>query len=92
MKKFLLSVAALAMSFAASAQVDVQHQRVGVVEQSPYFAQQSAVVHKAAKRIAANQRWVGYYSSDALVLHTRAWASTIFLETTRLQSVCLKLF
>lgn len=28
MKKFLLSVAALAMSFAASAQVDVQHQRV----------------------------------------------------------------
>lgn len=66
MKKFLLSIAALAMSFAASAQVDVQHQRVGVVEQSPYFAQQSAVVHKAAKRIAANQRWVGYYSSDAL--------------------------
>lgn len=66
MKKFLLSVAALAMSFAASAQVDVQHQKVGVVEQSPYFAQQSAVVHKAAKRIAANQRWVGYYSSDAL--------------------------
>lgn len=56
MKKFLLSIAALAMSFAASAQVDVQHQRVGVVEQSPYFAQQSAVVHKAAKRIAANQR------------------------------------
>lgn len=53
MKKFLLSIAALAMSFAASAQVDVQHQRVGVVEQSPYFAQQSAVVHKAAKRIAA---------------------------------------
>ncbi len=32
MKKFLLSVAALAMSFAASAQVDVQHQRVGVVD------------------------------------------------------------
>ena len=46
MKKFLLSIAALAMSFAASAQVDVQHQRVGVVEQSPYFAQQSAVVPK----------------------------------------------
>lgn len=38
MKKFLLSIAALAMSFAVSAQVDVQHQRVGVVEQSPYFA------------------------------------------------------
>lgn len=66
MKKFLLSVAALAMSFAASAQVDVQHQSVGVVEQSPYFAQQSAVVRKSVKKIAANQRWVGYYSSDAL--------------------------
>lgn len=59
MKKFLLSIAALAMSFAASAQVDVQHQRVGVVEQSPYFAQQSAVVRKSVKKIAANQRWVG---------------------------------
>lgn len=59
MKKLLLSIAALAMSFAASAQVDVQHQKVGVVEQSPYFAQQSAVVHKAAKRIAANQRLGG---------------------------------
>lgn len=92
MKNFLLSVAALAMSFAASAQVDVQHQRVGVVEQSPNFAQQSAVVRKAAKKIAANQRWVGYYSSDALAAAQRAWASIIFLETTRLQSVCLKLF
>lgn len=92
MKKFLLSIAALAMSFAASAQVDVQHQRVGVVEQSPYFAQQSAVVHKAAKRIAANQRWVGYYSSDALAAAHKGWASTIIQETTRLQSVCLKLF
>lgn len=28
MKKFLLSIAALAMSFAASAQVDVQHQKL----------------------------------------------------------------
>lgn len=92
MKKFLLSIAALAMSFAASAQVDVQHQRVGVVEQSPYFAQQSAVVHKAAKRIAANQRWVGYYSSDALAAAHRAWVFIISQETTRLQSVCLKLF
>ena len=81
------------MSFAASAQVDVQHQRVGVVEQSPYFAQQSAVVHKAAKRIAANQRWVGYYSSDALAAaHKGMGVFIISQETTRLQSVCLKLF
>lgn len=28
MKKFLLSIAALAMSFAASAQVDVQHKEL----------------------------------------------------------------
>ena len=80
------------MSFAASAQVDVQHQRVGVVEQSPYFAQQSTVVRKAAKKIAANQRWVGYYSSDALAAAHKGMGSTIFQETTRLQSVCLKLF
>lgn len=66
MKKFLLSIAALAMSLTVSAQVDVQHQKAGVVEQSPYFAQQSVVVQKAAKKIAANQRWLGYYNSDAL--------------------------
>lgn len=62
MKKFLLSIAALAMSLTVSAQVDVQHQKAGVVEQSPYFAQQSVVVQKAAKKIAANQRWLGYYN------------------------------
>lgn len=66
MKKFLLSIAALAMSLTVSAQVDVQHQKAGVVEQCPYFAQQSVVVQKAAKKIAANQRWLGYYNSDAL--------------------------
>lgn len=44
MKKFLLSIAALAMSLTVSAQVDVQHQKAGVVEQCPYFAQQSVVV------------------------------------------------
>lgn len=52
MKKFLLSIAALAMSFVVSAQVDVQHQRVGVVEQSPYFAQQSVAEVKLS--VAAN--------------------------------------
>lgn len=36
------------------------------MEQCPYFAQQSVVVQKAAKKIAANQRWLGYYNSDAL--------------------------
>lgn len=66
MKKFLLSIAALAMSLTVSAQVDVQHQKAGVMEQCPYFAQQSVVVQKAAKKIAANQRWLGYYNSDAL--------------------------
>lgn len=66
MKKFLLSIAALAMSLTVSAQVDVQHQKAGVVEQCPYVAQQSVVVQKAAKKIAANQRWLGYYNSDAL--------------------------
>lgn len=66
MKKFLLSIAALAMSLIVSAQVDVQHPKAGVVEQCPYFAQQSVVVQKAAKKIAANQRWLGYYNSDAL--------------------------
>lgn len=66
MKKFLLSIAALAMSLTVSAQVDVQHPKAGVVEQCPYFAQQSVVVQKAAKKIAANQRWLGYYNSDAL--------------------------
>lgn len=66
MKKFLLSIAALAMSLTVSAQVDVHHPKAGVVEQSPYFAQQSVVVQKAAKKIAANQRWLGYYNSDAL--------------------------
>lgn len=66
MKKFLLSIAALAMSLTVSAQVDVQHQKAGVVEQCPYFAQQSVVVQKVAKKIAANQRWLGYYNSDAL--------------------------
>lgn len=66
MKKFLLSIAALAMSLTVSAQVDVQHQKAGVMEQCPYFAQQSVVVQKAAKKIAANQRWSGYYNSDAL--------------------------
>ena len=40
MKKFLLSIAALAMSLTVSAQVDVQHQKAGVVEQCPYFAPQ----------------------------------------------------
>ena len=54
------------MSLTVSAQVDVQHQKAGVVEQCPYFAQQSVVVQKAAKKIAANQRWLGYYNSDAL--------------------------
>lgn len=66
MKKFLLSIAALAMSLTVSAQVDVQHQKAGVVKQCPYFAQQSVVVQKVAKKIAANQRWLGYYNSDAL--------------------------
>lgn len=66
MKKFLLSIAALAMSLTVSAQVDVHHPKAGVVEQCPYFAQQSVVVQKAAKKIAANQRWLGYYNSDAL--------------------------
>lgn len=39
MKKFLLSIAALAMSLTVSAQVDVQRQKAGVVKQCPYFAQ-----------------------------------------------------
>lgn len=54
------------MSLTVSAQVDVQHQKAGVVKQCPYFAQQSVVVQKVAKKIAANQRWLGYYNSDAL--------------------------
>ena len=44
MKKFLLSIAALAMSLTVSAQVDVQHQKAGVMEQCPDFVTQKTYI------------------------------------------------
>lgn len=68
MKKILLTIASFALAIAINAQVSVTQQNISVIENNPNMTQRqhSQVVAKAPKKIASNQRWVGYYSSDAL--------------------------
>lgn len=68
MKKILLTIASSALAIAVNAQVSVTQQNISVIENNPNMTQRqhSQVVAKAPKKIASNQRWVGYYSSDAL--------------------------
>ena len=64
MKKILFTLASVALATIASAQVSFQRQDGGVVETSPAVTQYNQA-QKVAK-IADNQRWLGYYNSDAL--------------------------
>lgn len=64
MKKILLTLASAALATLASAQVSVQQPTLSVVETSPVATQYNQA-RKVAK-IADNQRWLGYYNSDAL--------------------------
>lgn len=68
MKKILLTIASFALAIAVNAQVSEMQQNINVIENNPNMTQRqhSQVVAKAPKKIASNQRWVGYYSSDAL--------------------------
>lgn len=68
MRRFLLSIVAFALALTASAQASVQQQqeKYRVVECNPIMVKHSGAVSKAPRKIASNQRWVGYYSSDAL--------------------------
>lgn len=68
MRRFLLSIVAFALALTASAQASVQQQqeKYSVVECNPIMVKHSGAVSKAPRKIASNQRWVGYYSSDAL--------------------------
>ena len=65
MKKLLLTLASAALATVASAQVSVeQRPNFGVVETSPVITQYQQT--KKVAKIAENQRWLGYYNSDAL--------------------------
>ena len=68
MKKILLTIASFALAIAVNAQVSVAQQNINVIENNPNMTQHQhrQVVAKAPKKIASNQRWVGYYSSDTL--------------------------
>lgn len=68
MKKILLAIASFALAIAVNAQVSVTQQNISVIENNPNMTQRqhSQVVSQAPKKIASNQRWVGYYSSDTL--------------------------
>ena len=68
MKKILLTIASFALAIAVNAQVSEMQQNINVIENNPNMTQRqhSQVVAKAPKKIASNQCWVGYYSSDAL--------------------------
>lgn len=68
MKKILLTIASFALAIAVNAQVSVTQQNISVIENNPNMTQHqhSQVVAKVPNKIASNQRWVGYYSSDAL--------------------------
>lgn len=68
MRRFLLSIVAFALALTASAQASVQQQqeKYRVVECNPTMLKHSGAVSKAPRKIASNQRWVGYYSSDEL--------------------------
>ena len=68
MKKILLSIASFALAIVVNAQVSVTQQNISVIENNPNMIQHqhSQVVSQAPKKIASNQRWVGYYSSDTL--------------------------
>lgn len=68
MKKILLTIASFALAITVNAQVSVAQQNINVIENNPNMTQHQhrQVVAKVPKKIASNQRWVGYYSSDAL--------------------------
>lgn len=68
MKRILLTIASFALAIAVNAQVSVTQQNISVIETNPNMTQHqhSQVVSQAPKKIARNQRWVGYYSSDTL--------------------------
>lgn len=92
MRRFLLSIVAFALALTASAQASVQQQqeKYRVVECNPIMVKHSWTVSKAPKKIASNQRWVGYYSSDALPI--MVWVSLHILARTRLPSTLLNRF